>query len=215
MPTGRWMRSLGFAAAALLSATFAAAAHPHVWVVSKSEVVFAPDGAIVAVRHAWTFDEMFSAYATQGLETGADGRISSEALEELAEVNVTSLKEFGYFSAGKVGEAAVEFVDPVEYRLEADSENVLTLHFTLPVKTKPAKGVFILEVYDPTWFVDFSYADEGPVALANAPAGCRTDVHRPQTNTATTTLSESFFNSLTAASSFGSQFANRISVKCQ
>lgn len=214
MLTGFPLRSL-LAVLALIAATAAAAAHPHVWVTARSEVVFAADGTIVAVRHAWTFDEMFSAYATQGLETGPDGKISPKALAELAEVNVTSLKEFEYFSVGKSGNAAVAFEEPVEYRLEADADNVLTLHFTLPVKSKPVKGSFTLDVFDPTWFVDFSLAKEEPVALANAPAGCRADVQRPQTETATTTLSESFFNSLTASSNFGSKFANRISVNCK
>jgi ABC-type uncharacterized transport system substrate-binding protein len=41
----------------------AAQAHPHVWVTAASELVFTTDGSITGVRHAWTFDDMFSAYA--------------------------------------------------------------------------------------------------------------------------------------------------------
>src|SRR5262249_21007843 len=78
----------------------AAQAHPHVWIVAKAELVFAPDGSIVAIKHAWTFDEMYSAFATQGLDKNNDGQLSREELAELAEVNVTTLKEFDYFSAG-------------------------------------------------------------------------------------------------------------------
>src|SRR4051812_30956153 len=44
----------------------AAQAHPHVWVTMKSELVYAPDGKATGVRHAWTFDDMFSTFATQG-----------------------------------------------------------------------------------------------------------------------------------------------------
>ena len=43
-----------------------AEAHPHVWITAKSEVVYAPDGSITGVRHAWTFDDMFTTYALQG-----------------------------------------------------------------------------------------------------------------------------------------------------
>src|SRR5437870_4318879 len=32
----------------------AAFAHPHVWVTAASELVYAPDGSITGVRHAWT-----------------------------------------------------------------------------------------------------------------------------------------------------------------
>jgi ABC-type uncharacterized transport system substrate-binding protein len=65
---------------ALMFAT-AANAHPHVWVTLKSDLVFAPDGKIAAVRHAWTFDEMFSVFATQGLDKDGDGKLSREELQ--------------------------------------------------------------------------------------------------------------------------------------
>jgi hypothetical protein len=55
-------------AAAVVFAATAARAHPHVWVTMMSEVVYAPDGTATGVRHAWTFDDMFSTFATQGLE---------------------------------------------------------------------------------------------------------------------------------------------------
>ena len=59
--------SLAAALAALAMTAAAASAHPHVWVTIKSELVFAPDGSVTGVRHAWTFDDMFSVFATQGL----------------------------------------------------------------------------------------------------------------------------------------------------
>ena len=52
-----------------------ASAHPHVWVTVKSELVYAPDGSVTGVRHAWTFDDMFSVFAIQGLESQEEGRV--------------------------------------------------------------------------------------------------------------------------------------------
>ena len=75
-----------------------ASAHPHVWVTVKSELVYGANGTVTAVRHHWTFDEMFSTFATQGLDTDKDGKLSRDELKGLAEVNVTSLKEFDYFT---------------------------------------------------------------------------------------------------------------------
>ena len=78
---------LGLIAASLLGAA-AAQAHPHVWITAKSEVVYAPDGSISGVRHAWTFDDMFSTYALQGIESKTKGAYTREELAPLAQTNV-------------------------------------------------------------------------------------------------------------------------------
>jgi ABC-type uncharacterized transport system substrate-binding protein len=77
---------------ALVIATAAARAHPHIWVTVKSELVYAPDGTLTGVRHAWTFDDMFSVFATQGIESKTKGEFTREKLGPPGEVNVTSLK---------------------------------------------------------------------------------------------------------------------------
>uniref|UniRef100_UPI001BB464EC DUF1007 family protein n=1 Tax=Acinetobacter baumannii TaxID=470 RepID=UPI001BB464EC len=60
-------------AAAMLLASGTANAHPHVWITASSELLYAEDGSITGVRHAWTFDDMFSAYAVPGLESKKKG----------------------------------------------------------------------------------------------------------------------------------------------
>ena len=67
----------------------------------KSELVYAPDGSVTGVRHAWTFDDMFSAFATQGIDAKKKGEFTREELAPLAEVNVTSLKEYDYFTQAR------------------------------------------------------------------------------------------------------------------
>src|SRR4051812_47279449 len=75
-----------------------AQAHRHVWITASSELIYAPDGSITGVRHAWAFDDMFSTYALQGIETKTKGVYSREELGPLAQTNVESLKEFGFFT---------------------------------------------------------------------------------------------------------------------
>ena len=82
------------AAVAVMSAS--ASAHPHVWVTVKSELIFAPDGSVTGVRHAWAFDDMFSTFAIKGLKSKTKGEFTREELAPLAETNVTSLKEYEY-----------------------------------------------------------------------------------------------------------------------
>ena len=62
----RLFRCLALAVLVLFAAG-KAQAHPHVWVTMKSELVYGADGSATGVRHAWTFDDMFSTFATQGL----------------------------------------------------------------------------------------------------------------------------------------------------
>jgi len=90
--------------ATLLTLVFAlpACAHPHVWVTMKSEVLYSPDGKVTGVRHAWSFDDMFSAFATQGLAAKEKGKYTREELAPLAKVNIESLKEYDYFTYARV-----------------------------------------------------------------------------------------------------------------
>ena len=60
-----------FVSLLVLAAGSLAQAHPHVWVTMQTELVYAPDGTITGIRHAWSFDDMFSTFATQGLESKA------------------------------------------------------------------------------------------------------------------------------------------------
>ncbi len=191
-----------------------ASAHPHVWVSAKSEVMFAPDGSITAIRHAWTFDDMYSAFAVQGIEQKTKGQFTREELAELAELNVTSLREFDFFSIAKVDGKAAEFADPKDYFLAYNNET-LTLNFTLPLKSPVKAKSLELEMYDPSYYVDFSFSEKDAVALVGAPTACKSSVARPQEVTVQQgqRLGKSFFSQLNSQN-WGAQFASKIAITC-
>ena len=192
-----------------------AAAHPHVFVDARTEIVYDGNGAIAAVKQAWTFDDMFSAFAVQGL-TETNGSYSREALAPVAKVNVESLSEFAYFTYGKANGKKLDFTGPTDYWLSF-ADKRLTLHFTLPLKqAMPARNLSV-EIYDPTFYVDFTFVADAPVKLDAAPQGCKLTVRSSAAaNQAATsqTLSESFFATLNAQSDYGARFANRAMVFC-
>ncbi len=187
--------------------------HPHVAATVRSEIVFGKDGAIAGIRYAWTFDEFFSEFATQGLDKNGDGVFSREELAELAKVNVETLQESDYFTFGKSGEDKLVFGQPTDYWLE-HKDKLLTLHFTLPVKGGAQKSGVALDVYDPGYYVAFSFARENAVKLVNAPANCSFQVKLPDTVLGPQ-QSETLFNSLSRAGNLDSQIANSVVITCK
>jgi len=210
--SSRWLFALlGFVG--LMGLAAPAQAHPHVWITASSELIYAPDGSITGVRHAWTFDDMFSTYALQGIETKTKGVYSREQLAPLAQTNVESLKEFGFFTFAKADGKKEKFLEPVDYFLDY-KDAALTLHFTLPLKTPVKTKQLALEVFDPSYFIDFAFADQNPIKLVGAPPSCQLKFQRPNDGTATAQrLSENnFMNG--DNSNYGAMFANKITVDC-
>ena len=201
---------------AILAAGGSAHAHPHVWVAVRSEVVFAPDGKILGLRHAWEFDEMYSAFAVQGL--GKDGKPPTrEELAPLAKTNMESLAEFDYFTFAKIAGGKLKFLEPRDATLDSDEKKIVTLRFFLPLETPVApQKPFSFQVYDPTYFVSFGFEKDNPVTLAKPPAGCSVSALEPKPLAAEENkkLTEAFFQNFSPGADFGIKLATRIIVAC-
>ena len=100
-----------------------------------------PDGSITGIRHHWAFDDMFSAFATQGIASKEKGKFTREELAPLAKTNIESLKEYKYFNYATADGQKALFRDPLpDYWLDY-KDSILVLNFTLPFKT-PVKAKF-------------------------------------------------------------------------
>jgi ABC-type uncharacterized transport system substrate-binding protein len=198
-----------------ISYTSRTQAHPHVSVQAQSELVYDASANLTGVRHHWTFDESFSTFAVQGLDSKKDGKYTREDLADLAKTNVESLSEFGYFSSGKSSGKKLEFSDPKDQWLEFTNKK-LTLHFFLPLKAPISGRAVTFEVYDPTYYVDFSFVETNPVTLSGAPAACTVTIKKPPQLDATKSknLSEDFFAQMSATSNYGAGYATHALVVC-
>jgi ABC-type uncharacterized transport system substrate-binding protein len=200
-----------FALSASLTLTGTAAhAHPHVWVTVKSELVYTPERRVAGVRYAWTFDDMYSAFATQGITGQQKGSFTREELTPVVAENVSSLKEFDYFTFAKVDGKKAAFKEPVDYWGEF-SDGMFTLHFFLPLGA-PAKAARLnIEVFDPEFFIDFTLAEADSVTLAGAPTDCSVAVtQRPDPAGPFQSQDPSAFSQ----GNYGAMFANKIAVTC-
>jgi ABC-type uncharacterized transport system substrate-binding protein len=143
--------------------------------VAVETTVLYEAGRIVGLRHRWTFDELYTAMAIQGLDANGDGRYDRQELAELAQVNIDGLKEFAYFTQTKLGQRELPLAAPTDFWLD-HTNNILSLHFTLPLAEPvlaDASG-FTFAVSDPSYFIAFDLAKENPIRLSEAaPAGCK------------------------------------------
>ena len=154
----------------------------------------------------------------QGIEAKKKGEYTREELAPLAEVNVTSLKEYDFFTHAQADGKKVEFSEPpAGYYLDYNKKDaVLTLHFMLPLKAPVKAKDLSLEIYDREYFVDFSFEDKEPAKLVGAPAQCKLTVGRPQEMGAALSqrLSQLGPDQRDPSLTIGAEFANKISVKC-
>jgi ABC-type uncharacterized transport system substrate-binding protein len=207
------------AAIAMWLTASVAQAHPHVWVTMMTELLYVPDGSATAVRQAWTFDDMYSAFATTGIQAKTKGQFTREELAPLAQENVESLKDFDYFTYAKIdGKRQKDaFNPPVDYWLDYDpKETELTLHFTLPLREAVKTKQLTIEIYDPEFFVDFGFAETNAVKLVGAPPQCTVTNEKPNDSNFPLVfqrLNKSFVTS-EANVGMGTNFANKVSVTC-
>jgi nickel/cobalt exporter len=169
----------------LLAAGFAllatpALAHPHIFVDAKAVIVFDDAGAITEIRNSWTFDEAFSVWQTQGLDTNNDGVTSSEEMQELADDNIVGLAEYGFYTYAGEGDETLplQAVGTPKFVFEGGRS---TLIFAV-APTEPYRIERALEVAinDPEYYVAITFADASTVMLENAPVGCATTLEPPE-----------------------------------
>jgi nickel/cobalt transporter (NicO) family protein len=203
----RWILQGVAAALALAAAVLPAPAHPHVWVTVEATLLY-ENGAFVGLAQKWSFDELYTAMAVEGLDVNKDGKYDRAELAELAKVNMDGLKEFDYFTHPVLAGQRLKLGEARDFWLEHKGET-LSLYFTVPFAAPvltEAKGL-AFSVYDPSFFIAFDLAKTDPVRLGNgAPKDCRLSVGGAQGDKA---LGDSF-------SAFGGVVSinKAVSVEC-
>lgn len=218
----RALRTAGFVLACTVVALAPglAQAHPHVWVTYETTVVY-ENNAIVGFDHIWTFDDMYTAMAIEGLDKNGDGKYTREELAELADVNMQGLKDFDYFTFAKLGDQNLKISGPKEHWLEYNGK-LLRLHFRAVLEQpvlSDAKG-FSFAIYDPSFFIAFEPEQTDAVKLAaGAPAGCKAVINEPHPENNSEDLKQkllddAFAQQLGQSTNIGGGFTKTISVVC-
>lgn len=182
--TRRGLAALIAVAGAL--AAGAAGAHPHMWIDAHAVIDLDEQHRVTAVRQVWLFDEMFGAYATQGLKKGKGGALPEDTLKGMAQDWMKALGEpvSHYFTRVTVAGKSAVFSAPRDARVTWNAKTGrLALAFTLPLAepaTLDAAGAQV-DIYDPTYFVAYAFDDKGAVALGGpGAAACKQAYRKPK-----------------------------------
>jgi ABC-type uncharacterized transport system substrate-binding protein len=176
----RTLATTAAAACSILALATPAMAHPHVFadghVVLELDVIH----ELMAVKNEWTFDAPFSAFAVTGLDKNHDGRLEPAELKPLAETSMKSLAGYHFFTWVTSKGSEVDLSSPRDYAYRFAGGR-LTLSFTMPLKTPTTIDDDLkVEVFDPEYFVAYTFPDHGSVKTEGGAAGCRATYMPPK-----------------------------------
>lgn len=217
-------RNLYIVMAAMMTPLLAteARAHPHVWIEMQSDVVFTDDGLIKAVNLEWTFDDAYTQMALDGLDVDGDGMYSQSELAPLTNENISSLKDYEYFTVMRANGEQQKIGEVTDFG-QIWSNNKLTLHLQVPLERPidPNKEEFVLKVYDPEFFIAIDYVAADSVdVVGKMPESCQlvvkpvpTDAELDQTRTMLSEKGKDWTPD--PSEDFGAMFAQAVSIACK
>ncbi len=193
-----------------------AGAHPHAWIDVEVEVRVDAAARVTALHMVWLFDDIYSAYVTQGLSfTGSDA-LDPERTARILAVMMKNLARFHYMTAVEAGSGPVEFAPPVEAAVVLRGRR-LELEFTLPlaepVPVRP--GPVTYSVYDPSYYIEMLHAEKADaVRLRGAPAGCRPELTPPHPDPERVREAAALDRNQSGSEGLGAFFAERVEIVC-
>lgn len=167
--------------AALLTSPHAVA-HPHVWVTVACDLILDGERNIVGIAERWTFDEMFSSFAVNGLDRNRDGAYSRDELRELSATIARSASPQKFFTYVERDGASVGLKEAPDAWSEFKKDGALTFHiridFAEPVRLGPVP--LRIEIYDRDLYADFRFAEADGVRFTPDAMGCAARVDKPE-----------------------------------
>src|SRR5690606_4124347 len=196
--------------------SFAAAAHPHSFISMKTELV-ADDAQISGLKMRWTMDEITSADL---LYDARDAKPGDEIWKKLAAEVMANVLGQHYFTEFWHNGQKVKFLNrPTQYGMERQAHQAV-LTFVLPLaEPQPLAGqTYTFSTFDPTYYVDMSYARDQDVTLPAAlQKSCQLQVHTPTPGEETLKFAQSLDKEDAPPEdmALGQQFAQTVTLTCQ
>ena len=197
-----------------------AAAHPHIFIETRVEIVLNAEGAVTGVEIEWTYDEFFSLILLEDLMLDDDLDYVLTAEEQLIlEEEVLGWPE--HFTGDLLVEAggiSAEFGPREKHTVDYVDGRVIERHLRpLKAPLSTADGASV-RVFDPTYYT--AYVLTGEIGLTG-PEGCGVTVTPADLDAAYSLIDEMLYGTpadqLDPDDPFpevGAEFADTITVTC-
>lgn len=210
-------KSLSVAAVTMVCALATPAhSHPHVWIDAIAQMLFNDSGKLTGLRVYWAFDELYSAYAVEGLDTSGNGELERAELAPLITENIKNLKDFRYFTFVEVDGQNPDYGEVTEFGGRYVNGR-LAMWFVVPLAepVDPRKAEVAFAMYDPTYYISIDLAQDGPIRVSgNMPETCGHRIVATEARSEALSLSESFFQNLDSSTNFGVNLAQWVRLTC-
>ena len=193
-----------------------ASAHPHGWIDLRTAVIFDTQGRIAALRVLWTFDEFYTAFATEGMDKDGDGIPDDAPMRALARESTKGLAEYSYFTFMKVAGKPVA-LGPVRDVESTFVQGKLGLVFVLPLAqpVDPRQEALVYQIYDPTYYIEVLHIKDRPVLFeGEAAKGCAFTITEPKPDMKVLSLAQSLDKTESAGDGLGEYFAETVTIHC-
>jgi len=191
-------------------------AHPHVWIEVRNAITFDEAQRIVSIEVYWRFDEFYSAFAIQGLDTNDDGKYSPDELTVLLNDNLTEMAKTNYYTQTLVDGKPQSYTEAASPQVSFE-DGLLSMSFSL-VLTTPVQAVgakINVSTFDPSYYIALDLAQQLPASLIGEKSNkCQFSIKRPE-QSEPVNLDDSIATTNTElARSYALQFTSQILIKC-
>ena len=204
-------------AALCVAGAIPALAHPHVFAEANLEVSVDADRNVVALRHVWRFDDLFSSTVLLEFDKNADLVLDNAELEEVGAVIHESLAEFNYFQIVTAGGKDVEMLAPDRIMANFEDNQLIVLFESRPAKPLHLDGQLDFGIYDPTFYTAIDFYEDKNLIVADLPESCTRTVVRPDPDEAIAanqqSLTDAFFED-PSSNDYSKFFATRLELNC-
>lgn len=192
-----------------------ASAHPHNWIDMQAELVIDDQLQLSGINMSWQFDPYYSITVLSEFKQGE--KTVQQQLDELGDLMVNNLAEYGYYSEISLGQELLSLPKPKQWSLTVkDAQLLLTMDFQLSEKQAINGLALSLSTFDPTYYVSMNYLKSHNLLLpASVSTDCQWQLILPSPSEEMVEYAAKLDQTMKDTDGLGALFAEKMELLCQ